>query len=143
MQPDFSFVLWPDGMSLDMAEESNRAVYIHFDAKYSVEAFRDMFGTADEDLDIEKAEQRQGTYRRVDLLKMHAYKDAIRRSAGAYVLYPGEVSRRWREYHEIIPGLGAFVVRPGNREDEHIENVRRFLLDVLDEFTNRLQATPP
>ena len=42
-----------------------------------------------ENLDAEKAEQRAGNYKRADLLKMHAYRDAIRRSAGAYVLYPG------------------------------------------------------
>lgn len=143
MQPDFSFAFWPDGLSLDIAEERDQVVYIHFDAKYSVQAFRDLFGAADDDLDLEKVEQRQGTYKRADLLKMHAYKDAIRRSVGAYVLYPGEVSRHWREYHEIVPGLGAFVVRPGDREDEHVENIRRFLLDVLDEFTNRLRTTPP
>ena len=40
---------------------------------------------------------------------MHAYKDAIRRTGGAYILYPGE-SEEWRKigFHEVIPGLGAF-----------------------------------
>jgi predicted component of viral defense system (DUF524 family) len=41
---------------------------------------------------IEKAENRKGIYKNADLLKMHAYKDAIRRTGGAYVLYPGDKS---------------------------------------------------
>ena len=34
--------------------------------------------------------KRQTAAKYADLLKMHAYRDAIRRTAGAYVLYPGE-----------------------------------------------------
>ena len=36
---------------------------------------------------------------------MHAYKDAIRRTGGAYVLYPGDKSINQKGFHEIIPGL--------------------------------------
>ena len=43
---------------------------------------------------------------------MHAYRDAIRRSAGAYVLYPGTELELLQEYHELLPGLGAFALRP-------------------------------
>ena len=41
----------------------------------------------------EKSENRKGIYKNADLLKMHAYKDAIRRTGGAYVLYPGDKSK--------------------------------------------------
>ena len=45
---------------------------------------------------------------------MHAYRDAIRRSAGAYVIYPGDEERTpFMEHHEVLPGLGAFPLRPG------------------------------
>jgi hypothetical protein len=46
------------------------------------------------------------------MLKMHAYRDAIWRSAGAYVIYPGTAQDPIRMYHEILPGLGAFALRP-------------------------------
>src|SRR5829696_8253469 len=43
------------------------------------------------DLAVEEEEvERLARSKREDLLKMHAYRDAIRRSAGAYVLYPGD-----------------------------------------------------
>ena len=45
-------------------------------------------------------------------------KDAIRRTAGAYVLYPGAQNQNWQGFHEIIPGLGAFAIRPSYDEDE-------------------------
>lgn len=51
---------------------------------------------------------KRNTYKNVYLLKMHAYKDAIRRSGGAYILYPGATNETFRGFQEIIPGLGAF-----------------------------------
>jgi len=37
---------------------------------------------------------------------------------GAYVLYPGAQNQNWQGFHEIIPGLGAFAIRPSYDEDE-------------------------
>ena len=49
----------------------------------------------------DEEQERLGVSRRDDLLKMHAYRDAIRRSAGAYVLFPGtSTPHRFREYVE-------------------------------------------
>jgi hypothetical protein len=78
-----------------------------------------------------------------DLLKMHAYRDAIRRSGGAYVLYPGNAGdgQRFEEFggfHEVLPGLGAFAIRP--RDDgtgEGLGEVRKFLDDVVEHLANR------
>jgi hypothetical protein len=73
-----------------------------------------------------------GTAKRVDLLKMHAYRDAIRRSAGAYVLYPGSELREMRAFHEILPGLGAFAFRPrASGEPEGTDALRTFLEHIL------------
>jgi predicted component of viral defense system (DUF524 family) len=91
----------------------------------------------------EKLHQRKGNYRNADLLKMHAYKDAIRRTAGAYVLYPGftdgKTTRPYlpKGFHEIVPGLGAFAVSPKDRQ-EGISDLKNFIRDVRDLFVNRV-----
>lgn len=148
MRPDFTFTFWPSAFTLEEAERQELAVHVHFDAKYRVDALSDLFGTTDStELDREKEAQRTNTApKRADLLKMHAYRDAVRRTAGAYVLYPGSLGadRQWYEFHEILPGLGAFAIRPGS-EGSGIEALSRFLEAVArhasDESTRRLQAT--
>ncbi len=135
MRPDYTLSIWPADFTQKEAESQELIVHIHFDAKYKVDSVKDLFGT--DDLDEEKNEERQGSYKRADLLKMHAYKDAVRRTAGAYVLYPGDESKQWRGFHEIIPGLGAFAVKP-NKSHSGIADIRKFVLDVLEHFTNRI-----
>lgn len=84
--------------------------WIHFDAKYRLERLEDAFAFED-DHDAWRHTQ----FRRDDLLKMHAYKDALRSSAGAYIVYPGEdTGKPFRQYHELLPGLGAFALRPAS-----------------------------
>jgi len=69
-------------------------------------------------------------------LKMHAYKDAIRRTAGAYVLYPGTKAFKRSGFHEIIPGPGAFPVPPSN-DGDGLEHLRDFILEVVNHFADR------
>ncbi|MCF2506943.1 DUF2357 domain-containing protein [Dyadobacter sp. CY107] len=118
MRPDFTLSIWPAGINQAQAETEELIVHIHFDAKYRVESFTE--------------------YKRDDLLKMHSYKDAIRRTAGAYVLYPGEGEKpfKWKGFNELIPGLGAFAVRP-SRTNNGINALRNFLKDVTRHFLNR------
>ena len=62
----------------------------------------------------DKADSITNTYKRGDLLKMHTYNDAIRRTAGSYVLYPGD-DTKGKEFHiydEVLPGVGAFAIKP-------------------------------
>lgn len=95
MRPDYTLSIWPGEISIDQAEREDLIVHIHFDAKYRVNKID--LGVDDsmndeqmsEALLNEKKEQEEGIYKRADLLKMHAYKDAIRRTSGAYILYPG------------------------------------------------------
>jgi uncharacterized protein len=48
------------------------------------------------------------------------------------VIYPGTEFRAMRAFHEILPGLGAFVLRPTSREvAEGAEALVSFLEDVL------------
>jgi predicted component of viral defense system (DUF524 family) len=145
MRPDFTVSLWPDGISKVEAETTEQIVHVHFDAKYSVAHIRELFGSGDDDLYALKQQERAGTFKRGDLLKMHAYRDSIRRSQGAYVLYPGLESnqagdgqveyRAWVGYQELLPGLGAFAVRPGPDKDRAVEQIGDFLEDVLDHMT--------
>ena len=47
---------------------------------------------------------------------MHTYNDAIRRTIGSYVLYPGNINHAdkgnkvFSLYDEILPGVGAFSI---------------------------------
>lgn len=145
MRPDYSLSLWPAEFSEEEAEAQEIMVHVHFDAKYRIERVEQLFGREDanlgtdginRDLTEEKQEQREGRYKRADLLKMHAYRDAIRRTQGAYVLYPGSTPRKWEGYHEILPGLGAFPLRPGNGEQE----VENFIHEVVAHACNRATA---
>jgi predicted component of viral defense system (DUF524 family) len=112
MRPDCS-------LRLRILEDSLHlgAVWLHFDAKYRVQSFKDVLdnspntsaeGESAQTLDASKRQQSK----RDDLLKMHAYRDAIRQSVGAYTLYPGTEDDVISEYFELLPGLGAFALRP-------------------------------
>ncbi len=143
MRPDFTLSFWPDGYGLDEAESQELAVHIHFDAKYRVENITELFGDEDEDLSEEKAQQKRGNYKTGDLLKMHAYRDAIRRSEGAYILYPGRSNRptRFQGFHEILPGLGAFAIKPGaNGEAAGLPQLSRFVDEIIEHVCNRATA---
>ncbi len=138
MRPDYTLSLWPDGFTQKESEEQELITHVHFDAKYKVDSLVKLFGRKEENLDEEKAEQRTGNYKRADLLKMHAYRDAIRRSAGAYVLYPGNEKEHapFRGFHELLPGLGAFPLRP-NGSDDGSAALERFLKEVVAHVCNR------
>lgn len=160
MRPDYTLSIWPGEISMEQAEREDLIVHIHFDAKYRVNKID--LGVDDsmndeqmsEALLNEKKEQEEGIYKRADLLKMHAYKDAIRRTSGAYILYPGTVECRLKGFHEIIPGLGAFCLTPSNYEEELI-SLQVFLLKIVEHmldrtsqrermsyYTNRVYNTP-
>lgn len=137
LRPDYTLSFWPFGISETEAEKQESIVHVHFDAKYKIANLTDFLEqNAENDLDKEKAENRKGIYKNADLLKMHAYKDAIRRTGGAYVLYPGDKSINKKGFHEIIPGLGAFPVKP-SKTDSGIRELKAFILEIIEHFINR------
>ena len=141
MRPDYTLSIWPGEKTEYEAEADDSIVHIHFDAKYRLNKILiDDMGkdteSVDSELDSEKLDREVDIYRRGDLLKMHAYKDAIRRTGGAYVLYPGTEKKMKRGFHEIIPGLGAFCIAPGHEEDQ-LSALRSFLLEVVKHFMDR------
>ncbi|MDF2626497.1 MAG: hypothetical protein K0R39_328 [Symbiobacteriaceae bacterium] len=139
MRPDCSLHIAPcEGDPAPFQE-----VWVHFDAKYKVDNLLQIFGRVPEGeggadaflKNEEETEAKKGTPKHADLLKMHAYKDAIKRSAGAYVLYPGldNPKEPFVAYHEILPGLGAFPLRPTDAgAAEGADSLAEFLSKVLD-----------
>ena len=137
MRPDYTLSIWPSGITESKAEEQELIVHIQFDAKYKIADLQGLFeDESQEALDAEKTENRKGVYKNADLLKMHAYKDAIRRTGGAYVLYPGDLPIERKGFHEIIPGLGAFPIKPSKTETG-LSELRAFIFKVLEHFLNR------
>lgn len=137
LRPDYTLSFWPHGISEEEAENQELIVHVHFDAKYKIANLFDFLERNNEsDLSEEKVENRKGIYKNADLLKMHAYKDAIRRTGGAYVLYPGDLPIERKGFHEVLPGLGAFPVKP-SKKDSGIGELRTFILKVVEHFMNR------
>ncbi len=148
LRPDYTLTIWPAEISSQkLAEETEQITHIHFDAKYKVSNFYELITTikseepdSEENEDLiqeEQEENKKGTFKNQDLMKMHAYKDAIRRTGGAYVLYPGKGKNEpFRGFHELIPGLGAFVIKPDKSEKEK-EALKNFILKVTNNFIDR------
>lgn len=132
MRPDCSLCIRP--------EHAADEVWVHFDAKYRIETVQEAFGATGTLDDESPATVIAADARRDDLLKMHAYRDAIRRSAGAYVVYPGQANESHLLYHEILPGLGAFALRPSESGDAWgASSIARFIGRVVDHVA--LQTT--
>jgi len=133
-RPDYTLSVWPQGITEEKAEQEESMVHIQFDAKYKRELYK--IFESNGDLEEEKRQQNQGTYKTADLLKMHAYRDAIRRTAGAYVFYPGDIIEEKRRFHEILPGLGAFAIKPSNSKGDG-NALKLFLNNIVEHFLNR------
>jgi predicted component of viral defense system (DUF524 family) len=148
LRPDYTLSIWPEEITeAKDAERTELITHIHFDAKYKVKNFYELISkskdeelTEEENIELikEEAEEvKKGTFKNQDLLKMHAYKDAIRRTGGAYVLYPGEgKDEPFRGFHELIPGLGAFVIKP-NKDNKDKEHLKNFIKKVVANFIDR------
>ena len=148
LRPDYTLSIWPEEITeAKDAEKTELITHIHFDAKYKVKNFYELISKSKEEelseeenkalIEEEIEEIKKGTFKNQDLLKMHAYKDAIRRTGGAYVLYPGEgEDTPFRGFHELIPGLGAFVIKP-NKDDKDKEHLKTFIKNVIDNFIDR------
>tara|TARA_R100000935_G_scaffold58341_1_gene94976 strand:+ start:4274 stop:6529 length:2256 start_codon:yes stop_codon:yes gene_type:complete len=121
MDPDYTLSIWPKDLDIEVAEKTEQIVHIHFDAKYKV-----------------KDKKNNSKFKNEDVFKMHAYKDAIRRTGGAYILYPGkdEKPTNFQGFHEILPGLGAFSIRP-SEENSGINHLINFITEIKNHFLNR------
>lgn len=153
LRPDYTLSIWPKALEEEVAEEKESIVHIHFDAKYKIDNFYETKSSINNEQEIEnelneiKNDERKGIYKNADLLKMHAYKDAIRRTGGAYILYPGKIDKQFRGFHEIIPGLGAFSINPSyvytdvKELSEFIDLIIDHLLDLTSQREKLYDST--
>lgn len=147
VQPDYTISIWPAEYSKQDAEQNELMVHVHFDAKYRVERAAELLGDSpDDDAFSKNAEGKDDATtaaKYADLLKMHAYRDAVRRTAGAYVLYPGRPGdgQMFQGFHEVLPGLGAFAIRPdSDGGPQGISALADFLDQVIEHLANRTTA---
>lgn len=142
MRPDCSVRIRPEGSTPSRVPTQELEVWLHFDAKYRVDnLLAQLTSTPDPDEFLGESTTFGGA-KRDDLLKMHAYRDAISRTAGAYVLYPGsEIKdiRRHPGFNEVLPGLGAFPLRPSSEGlPSSSKALDHFLSDVLTHVASQV-----
>lgn len=112
----YSVELRPD-YSLEV-EFNDQDYIIHFDAKYRV--------------DFNRGEK----YKNWDIIKMHAYKDAIKNAIGSYILYPGEKAEIfYKEGKNKLESVGAFPLNPGEDKEEKRELVE-FIHGLIEDLVN-------
>lgn len=133
-RPDYTLAIFPlHYESEEDAIKDGAVSFVHFDAKYRITDLTALIGnkrSSEQDFNEEKADATTNTYKRGDLLKMHTYNDAIRRTIGSYVLYPGDAKEEMRLFEEILPGVGAFAVKPSNIETSS-DTLRKFIVDII------------
>ena len=99
MRPDYTIAI----------KLEDKEYKIHFDAKYKVDLTNE-------------------TYQNPDIVKMHAYKDAIKNTIGSYILYPGATKELFTKNQ--FESVGAFTLNPGKNMKERKEIVS-FIRDLI------------
>ena len=99
----YSVPLIPD-IALRIPDGPNAGLHL-FDAKFPVQALTDVgLAAGNKDADDEKAAERAGSFKRADIYKMHAYRDAIPDARSVWILYPGGQFRFFG-----VPGGGGLA----------------------------------
>ena len=158
-RPDYTLVIIPQEFDHAnwhaaeiAAEQAGRIAYLHFDAKYRGENLPGIFGAVESGDDESEKEYiaASGSAKNDDLYKMHTYNEAIRRTVGSYVLYPGSspdqdvTNASFQRYYEIIPGIGAaFALRPirHGMRPEGLPLVTTFIRDLLTHHLTRFSQS--
>ncbi|WP_083208486.1 DUF2357 domain-containing protein [Mycobacterium malmoense] len=142
MRPDCSVRIRPEGNTPSRVPTHELEIWLHFDAKYRVDNLLAQLTSTPDSEGLLGESTTAGGAKRDDLLKMHAYRDAISRTAGAYVLYPGSKIkdiRRHPGFKEVLPGLGAFPLRPSSEGlPSSSEALDHFFSDVLTHVASQV-----
>jgi predicted component of viral defense system (DUF524 family) len=143
----YSILLHPDfSVRISRGELSH---WLHFDAKYRIDLAEWEKQSATKLLEQVESELEDGgtdidLYQHSDLLKAHAYRDALLGTRGVYILFPGSgensdvfVRQRLADYRKVfsVPGVGAFAMRPGvgNDQGSELETFLEALLVIIEE----------
>lgn len=168
MKPDYTLAFYPAEMTENDAVDNDLITYIHFDAKYKVRELTEEIASVEKSLrategglpddssdeaggeaDVGDVKSRRDI-KHVDILKMHAYRDAVYRTGGAYVLYPGDGGKvhNWTKYDfedELFPAVGAFPMSPAtdSREaiSEFLAKTAGFLCDRITRWEEHRYQT--
>jgi predicted component of viral defense system (DUF524 family) len=113
----YSMELQPD-YTIEAVAPDGQVSFIHFDAKFRIKSAR-ISNLKSTDA---KESQEDGVAQPDDVHKMHTYNDAIYGTAASVILYPGEIGKDgfdqyYRKFEELLPGVGALEVKPGNADD--------------------------
>lgn len=129
LRPDFTLIIDYEG----------RSYIINFDSKYKLKLKK----PNDMELDDSKIDSGCWEY---DIYKMHTYRDALIKSLGSYVLYPGknDDSDIWEKYikpikpdesdanqKRILPSVGAISLTPGSQNEKQLKNAIEMILDSI------------
>lgn len=141
-RPDYSLLVLPG-----MSGGARGGHWVHFDAKYRLDAAKwleetrhDVYATQDE---ASSGRALRGRYKRENLDEMHAYRDAVLGSRGAYVLFPGSQigedvfvrlpQRIGPGLRPKVPGVGALPLKPSpmGAQRRSLEAFIRSLIDAV------------
>jgi predicted component of viral defense system (DUF524 family) len=124
LRPDFTLVITNNG---------NKSI-INFDSKYKVK----LKDPSDVIIDDSKMIVDCWEY---DIYKMHTYRDALLKSMGSYILYPG--TGVWKYYVKppnehfwneregmVLPSVGAIPLVPG-KDDDSLKHTIGIILDRI------------
>ena len=124
LRPDFTLII----------SKGERIRIINFDAKYKAKP-----KTSDEIItDDSKIDSDCWEY---DIYKMHTYRDALMRSVGSYILYPGTAKKiypkpscreDWSRLNDlVIPSVGAIPLIPGSETDRELDDVLKTIIEEV------------
>ncbi len=117
----YSVPLIPD-IALSIPDGPNAGLHL-FDAKFRVHGLADVGFAADaKDADDPKSAERKGSFKRADIYKMHAYRDAIPDARSVWILYPGGEFRFFGKPEDGVR-RGVRVVSSRERLPEKLEGV--------------------
>jgi predicted component of viral defense system (DUF524 family) len=135
----YSLPLRPD-MALEIESGPNAGLHL-FDAKFKVDRLEETLSEAEADDEAleDIRDERRGKFKRVDLYKMHTYRDSIRAARSVWVLYPGQVFRFFSTdgahlandrdlSSSLIEGVGAIPLQPLVDEGPELHTVLTLLL---------------
>nr|MBA2451134.1 DUF2357 domain-containing protein [Chloroflexota bacterium] len=135
----YSVPLRPD-IALEVPRGANAGLHL-LDAKFKLDRLDVVMAEGEDEMLEEVAEERRGTFKRGDLYKMHAYRDAIGHARSVWILYPGTEMRFFGKgggaatqpvaLPEVLDGVGAIPLSPDGAGQPTLDAVLARLLGEM------------